>query len=183
MGFMKANLDFVVGSEYFEWTDEWWKNYTDPAYVQYTDAEVANVNLSGGLVKVAADAPFKPDNNPASWKKWIVKNPQGQVRAVDGSFRYPTFGFRLEASEDPDWPEEMWGLNAITPTNRDPEKPQDGQRFPGFDQYGYMYTHIQDPCGGSCFSQSGPSRLREGLHVVWAATHFGFQFFSYRFPY
>lgn len=54
---MKANRSFVAGAQYFEWTDEWWKNSATPVYTQ-------------------------------------------------------------DASPDPNWPEEWWGLNSIAPADR-----------------------------------------------------------------
>jgi len=141
-GWMMDHRDFVVGSEYFSWVDEWWKNYTAPPYVLYTDKEVSQVDLTG-LKKVQAPEAewFKPNlKDPGSWKKWRVENSQGQWRAVDGKWIYPTFVYAHEASHDPEWPEEMWGLNAIKPTNRDPKIAQEGQRFPPFNEYGYIYN-------------------------------------------
>jgi hypothetical protein len=38
MNAMHSNLDFVAGSQFFEWTDEWWKNESTPAWEQNASA-------------------------------------------------------------------------------------------------------------------------------------------------
>jgi len=138
---MMANREFVVGSQYFSWVDEWWKNFTDPNYVYYTDTDVANVDLSVGNLRRVALPEYEwvrqNPHDPNSWRKWRVEDDQGRWRALDGKMIFPTFVYRQEASHDPEYPEEMWGLNRISPNNRDPENP--AERFPPFNEYGYMY--------------------------------------------
>ena len=86
-GIMKYR-DFVVGAEYFAWSDEWWKNTT-------ADEIIARIKSKTLLLD--------------EWGRY--KEPG------TGYLKCPTYLDKQEASASPDWPEEYWGLHSIQPQN------------------------------------------------------------------
>ena len=101
VSFMNANLGFVAGAFYFEYSDEWWKNSQfDPTQV--------NTNVS--------------PKNPATGE--YQTNSQGQVTMLNGSLAYPGYPFTHDGGQSPDWPEESWGLYGVAVSNnRAPQTP------------------------------------------------------------
>ncbi len=89
-GQITANQDFVVGSEYFAWSDEWWKNYTDQAIIDAID--------SG---KLSLD----------HWGRYQFPYPPAPGAFIE--HRIPSRVTQQDASGSPDWPEEWWGLYGI----------------------------------------------------------------------
>ena len=101
ISFMNANLGFVAGAFYFEYSDEWWKNSQfDPTQV--------NTAVS--------------PKNPATGE--YQTNSQGQVTMLNGSLAYPGYPFTHDGGQSPDWPEESWGLYGVAVSNnRAPQTP------------------------------------------------------------
>jgi hypothetical protein len=83
---IKIARDFVVGAEYFSWSDEWWKNVTPEELIE--------------LIK-SKSLPLD------EWGRY--KEPG------TGYLKFPTYLGKQEASASPDWPEEFWGLYSIHP--------------------------------------------------------------------
>lgn len=90
-GQIRENQDFVVGSEYFAWSDEWWKNYTDQAII---------VAIDSG--KLGLD----------KWGRYEFPYPPSPGAFIE--HRIPSRITQQDASGSPDWPEEWWGLYKVS---------------------------------------------------------------------
>ncbi len=96
-GQIEANRDFVAGSEYFAWSDEWWKNFTDQ--------EIINA-IDGGRLSLD------------QWGRYQFPYPPAPNAHVE--YRIPSRLDQQDASGSPDWPEEWWGLYSAS---RNPNGP------------------------------------------------------------
>jgi len=94
---IKDNQDFVVGSEYFSWSDEWWKNYTDQKIIDAIDNGQLSLDQWGRY-----ESPYPP--SPGAFIE----------------YRIPSRVTEQDASGSPDWPEEWWGLYGVS---RNPKGP------------------------------------------------------------
>jgi hypothetical protein len=81
---IKKARDFVVGCEYFSWSDEWWKNVTPDKIVEKIKSKELPLD---------------------EWGRY--KEPG------TGYLKFPTYLTLQEASSSPDWPEEYWGLFSV----------------------------------------------------------------------
>lgn len=86
-GQIEANRDFVAGSEYFAWSDEWWKNTTDQKIIDAIDSGALPLDQWGRY-----RFPYPPNPNAFA------------------EYRIPSRVTEHDASGSPDWPEEWWGL-------------------------------------------------------------------------
>lgn len=94
---MGSYISFIAGAFYFEFSDEWWKNTSFiPANCvsQFCDATQMFETNQDGTVSMEID---------------------GIASSV-----YPAYPFVHDGSEDPNWPEEWWGLYGISPTGGRP---------------------------------------------------------------
>ncbi len=109
-GQIRDNSSFVAGSEYFAWSDEWWKNNTDQKLIEAIDNGSLRLDQWG---RFASPWPMPPDFNG------LVEH------------KIPTRITEQDAGASPDWPEEFWGLYAL---ENNPNGPI------GWTEYGYMYN-------------------------------------------
>ncbi|MCU1233613.1 MAG: hypothetical protein JWP63_1580 [Candidatus Solibacter sp.] len=91
------NKTFVVGGQYFAWSDEWWKNYTDQKIIDAIDSKHLTLDQWG---RYKFPYPFQEGNFP--------------------EYRIPSRLGDHDSSSSPDWPEEWWGLYRIA---RNPKGP------------------------------------------------------------
>lgn len=96
-GQMVANKSFVVGGEYFAWSDEWWKNTTDQAIIDAIDRKELPLD---------------------QWGRYKFPYPPAQGAFIE--YRIPTRVTDQDASASPEWPEEWWGLFSIARNKNGP---------------------------------------------------------------
>ena len=104
---------FVVGTEYFEWTDEYWKNKTDPSILSAIDSGALQLD---------------------QWGRYEFPYPMPPNYTGTVEYRIPTQVDEQDASASPDWPEECWGLFGIETNPNGPV---------GWTELGYMYNPDQ----------------------------------------
>jgi hypothetical protein len=132
---MKDATDVIAGAEYFEWSDEWWKNKTTPIdIITLTDGEKDNVNKSVTGITWTQVSPINWwEKVRANQRVW--EGTKGDKRVTNGSnLVYPAFVWRQDGGESPAWPEEAWGLYKIAPNGRGAKDPLQ------FNEQGYIYN-------------------------------------------